>query len=62
VTTSTITLNMSTAGLNGASLTRLTSGFSTSKGIREHVCEILDGGKDAFQRREHLYSTVKEQS
>jgi hypothetical protein len=32
------------------------------QGIREHVCEILDGGKDAFQRREQLYSTVKEQS
>ena len=22
------------------------------KGIREHVCEILDGGKEAFKRRE----------
>jgi predicted ATP-dependent endonuclease of OLD family len=32
------------------------------QGIREHVCEILDGGKDAFQRREQLYSTVKERS
>jgi predicted ATPase len=29
------------------------------KGIKEHVCEILDGGKDAFQRREQLYSTLK---
>jgi hypothetical protein len=31
-------------------------------GIREHVCEILDGGMDAFRRREQLYSTVKGQS
>lgn len=31
------------------------------QGIREHVCEILDGGKDAFQRREQLYSTVNGQ-
>ena len=30
------------------------------QGIREHVCEILDGGKDAFQRREQLYSTIKD--
>jgi hypothetical protein len=26
------------------------------QGIREHVCEILDGGKEAFRRREQLYS------
>lgn len=32
------------------------------QGIREHVCEILDGGKDAFGRREQLYSTLKDQS
>jgi hypothetical protein len=25
------------------------------KGIREHVCEILDGGKEAFQKREQKY-------
>ena len=30
------------------------------QGIREHVCQILDGGKGAFQRREQLYSTLKE--
>lgn len=29
------------------------------QGIKEHVCEILDGGKDAFLRREQLYSTLK---
>ena len=30
------------------------------QGIREHVCQILDGGKGAFQRREQLYATLKE--
>jgi energy-coupling factor transporter ATP-binding protein EcfA2 len=29
------------------------------QGIKEHICEILDGGKDAFLRREKLYSTLK---
>lgn len=27
-----------------------------SKGIREHVCEILEGGEDAFKQRERKYS------
>ena len=31
------------------------------QGVREHVCEILDGGKGAFERREKLYSTLKTQ-
>ncbi len=31
------------------------------QGVKEHVCEILDGGKTAFERREKLYSTFKEQ-
>ncbi|MGA2866225.1 MAG: TrlF family AAA-like ATPase [Verrucomicrobiota bacterium] len=26
-----------------------------TQGIREHVCEILEGGEEAFQRREHKY-------
>ena len=26
-----------------------------SKGIREHVCEILGGGKEAFIKREQKY-------
>ena len=26
------------------------------KGIRQHVCEILEGGKEAFQKREKKYS------
>jgi hypothetical protein len=29
------------------------------KGIREHVCEILEGGDEAFQRREHKYGFVR---
>ena len=29
------------------------------QGIREHVCEILDGGEIAFNRREKLYSGFK---
>lgn len=28
------------------------------KGIREHVCEILEGGDEAFRRREHKYGFV----
>lgn len=31
------------------------------QGIREHVCEILDGGKIAFKRREKLYSGFRKQ-
>ena len=27
----------------------------TSQGIREHVCEILEGGEKAFQERENKY-------
>ncbi len=26
------------------------------KGIRQHVCEILEGGQEAFQKREQKYS------
>ena len=25
------------------------------QGIREHVCEILEGGKEAFEKREKKY-------
>jgi len=31
------------------------SGILYKKGIREHVCEILEGGKDAFKKRENKY-------
>ena len=27
-----------------------------SQGIREHICEILEGGTDAFEKREHKYA------
>lgn len=30
------------------------------KGIRQHVCEILEGGKEAFQKREQKYSFPQE--
>ena len=30
-----------------------------SKGIREHVCEILEGGEDAFKQRERKYKIRK---
>ncbi|MDO8556852.1 MAG: hypothetical protein Q7R98_00075 [Candidatus Jorgensenbacteria bacterium] len=30
------------------------------KGIRQHVCEILEGGKEAFQKREQKYSFPEE--
>jgi energy-coupling factor transporter ATP-binding protein EcfA2 len=31
-------------------------GVLYQKGIREHVCEILEGGKDAFKKREEKYN------
>jgi hypothetical protein len=27
-----------------------------SQGIREHVCEILEGGTEAFKKRENKYA------
>lgn len=30
-------------------------GILYEKGIREHVCEILEGGTDAFRKREEKY-------
>jgi hypothetical protein len=29
------------------------------QGIREHVCELLEGGDEAFQRREHKYDFIR---
>ena len=26
-----------------------------TQGIREHVCDILEGGRTAFEKREHKY-------
>jgi hypothetical protein len=31
-------------------------GILYQKGIREHVCEILEGGEDAFRKRENKYN------
>lgn len=31
------------------------NGILFQKGIKEHVCEILEGGKDAFEKREEKY-------
>ena len=31
------------------------------KGIRQHVCEILEGGKEAFRKREQKYDFPAEQ-
>lgn len=35
-------------------------GILYKKGIKEHVCEILEGGEDAFKIREDKYSITKE--
>ncbi len=32
------------------------AGILNQMGIREHVCEILEGGEDAFKEREIRYS------
>ena len=32
------------------------SGVLNQMGIREHVCEVLEGGEEAFQKREQKYS------
>jgi len=34
-------------------------GVLLKKGIRDHVCEILEGGKDAFEKRERKYGFTK---
>lgn len=34
-------------------------GILYQKGIRNHVCEILEGGEEAFQKREQKYSIKK---
>ncbi|MDR1156299.1 MAG: hypothetical protein LBL04_16470 [Bacteroidales bacterium] len=30
-----------------------------SKGVREHVCEVLEGGSEAFEKREQKYGFKK---
>jgi len=34
-------------------------GILYKKGIREHVCEVLEGGEEAFQKREQRYNFPK---
>ena len=36
-------------------LTESTSSYFPTSGIREHACEILDGGADAFAERKDKY-------
>lgn len=35
------------------------SGILNSKGIQEHICEILEGGEQAFALRQHKYHFIK---
>lgn len=34
-------------------------GILNSKGIQEHICEILEGGEQAFALRQHKYHFIK---
>lgn len=34
----------------------ISNGILNSKGIQQHICEILEGGKDAFNTRKKKYS------
>jgi hypothetical protein len=34
-------------------------GILYQKGIKEHVCEILEGGVDAFEKRRKKYRVLK---
>lgn len=40
---------------NGESI----SGILNNKGIQEHICEILEGGEQAFALRQHKYHFIK---
>jgi predicted ATPase len=46
-------------GLENSFLDDSTQYVLEKQGVREHVCEILDGGEAAFVRREQLYSGRK---
>lgn len=35
------------------------TGILNSKGIQEHICEILEGGEQAFALRQHKYHFIK---
>jgi hypothetical protein len=42
--------------LENSFIDKQAQGILNQMGIREHVCEILEGGKDAFKEREIRYS------
>lgn len=37
----------------------LAPGILSSKGIQEHICEILEGGEQAFELRQHKYHFIR---
>lgn len=45
--------------LENTFINKETEGILYQKGIREHVCEILEGGTDAFKKREEKYHLSK---
>ena len=38
---------------------KIAAGILNSKGIQEHICEILEGGEQAFALRQHKYHFIK---
>lgn len=38
---------------------KIVAGILNSKGIQEHICEILEGGEQAFALRQHKYNFIK---
>ena len=38
---------------------QIVPGILNSKGIQEHICEILEGGEQAFALRQHKYHFIK---
>lgn len=38
---------------------KIVPGILNSKGIQEHICEILEGGEQAFALRHHKYNFIK---
>lgn len=44
---------------NTVRLNRNTTEILKSQGIREHVCEILEGGTEAFKKRENKYAIAE---
>ena len=49
-------LNYSVAELRNTKCKDKTdSQILSSQGIREHICDILEGGREAFKKREQKY-------